>query len=185
MFFGRAAFVRINVRILAAQHRVIRPVQRLQAEHVRAGPVEGEENVDARPEMLFEFRQRRPRVTVVAVSHHVPLIGPRNRLRDFRMHPGIIVAGKTASGLYSKPAAYQNNVADWPRRSSRAAGGDARGPTLTSRFLREGGYLDLKFPHRSSAEIFQPFARIGALHLNEPMPRKRTLIPPHSPGPRA
>ena len=99
MLFRRAAFVRINVGVLAAQHRVIRPVQSLQCENVRARTVEGEENINSRPEMLFEFRQCRARVRVVAVSHHVPLISPRNRLQNFRMHPGIIVAGKITSRL--------------------------------------------------------------------------------------
>ena len=112
MLFRRAAFVGIDVRVVAAQHGMVRPVQRLQAEHVRAGPVESEENVDPRAEMLFEFRDRRARVGIVAVSNHVSLIGARDRFQNLRMHPGIVVAGKVASGLVQKPAAYENNVAE-------------------------------------------------------------------------
>ena len=49
--------------------------------------------------MLFKFRDRRTRERIVAISNHVSLVGARNRLQNLRMHSGIIVAGKTASGL--------------------------------------------------------------------------------------
>ncbi len=112
MFFRGAALVAIDVGVVAAQHGMVRPVQRLQAQHIRARTVEGEEHVDPRPEMLFEFRQGRAGVWIVAVSHHVPLIGARNRLQNFRMHPGIVVAGETTSRLIRNLPHKENNVAE-------------------------------------------------------------------------
>ncbi len=99
MFFRRAALVGIDVRVLAAQHRVVRPVQSLQSEHVRAGSVEGKKDVDPRAEVFFEFRDGRAGEGIVAVSDHVSLVGARDRFQNFRMHSGIVVAGKAASGL--------------------------------------------------------------------------------------
>ena len=55
MLFRRAAFVGIDVRVIAAQHRVIRPVQSLQSKHVCARSVEGEKNVDPLAECSSNF----------------------------------------------------------------------------------------------------------------------------------
>ena len=99
MLFRRATFVRINVRVLAAQNSMVRAVQRLQTEYVRASPVESKEHVDPGAKMFLKFRDSRTRVRVVAIGHHVSLVGARDRLQNFRMHPGIIVAGKAASRL--------------------------------------------------------------------------------------
>jgi hypothetical protein len=99
MFFRRAAFVGIDMRILAAQHRVIWPVQSLQPEHIRTRSVERKKNVDPLAEVFFEFCNRRTRVGIVAVRHNVTLVGPGNRLQNLRMHPGIVVAGKVAGRL--------------------------------------------------------------------------------------
>ena len=49
MFFRRAAFVGINVRIVAAQDRLKGPGEGLQAQDIRAGSVEGEKNCNIRP----------------------------------------------------------------------------------------------------------------------------------------
>ena len=46
MLFRRAAFVGINVRILAAEHGVVRTSQRLKSENIGAGSVECEENIN-------------------------------------------------------------------------------------------------------------------------------------------
>src|ERR1017187_2749893 len=99
VFLRSAAFIRIDVGIVTAQHGVVRPVQSLQAQHVRSGPVEGKEDVDPLTEVLFEFRDSRSRKGIVAVRNPVSLIGPRNRFQNFRMYPSIIVAGKAASGI--------------------------------------------------------------------------------------
>ena len=99
MLLRSAAFVGIDVRVVAAQHRVVRPVQRLQAQHVRAGSVEGEEDINPRTEVLFELRDRRTRVRIVAVSDDVSLVGACDRLQHLGMHSGIVVAGKAAGGL--------------------------------------------------------------------------------------
>ena len=99
MFFRRAAFVRINVREFAAQHRMVRAVQRLQAQHVRARAVEGKKYGDLRTEMFFKFRDGRASEGIVAVSNYVPLVGARDRFQNLRMHSSIIVAGKIASDL--------------------------------------------------------------------------------------
>ena len=92
-------FIRVDVGIITAQNSVVRPVQCLQAEHVGSGSIEGKEHVDAGPEMLFEFRDGRTRVIVVAISPHVSPVGAHNRLKNLRMHTGIVIAGKTTLGF--------------------------------------------------------------------------------------
>src|SRR6202171_918657 len=99
MFFRRAAFVGINVRVLAAQHGVVRASQRLKPQNISAGSVEGKKNVNIRTEKFVKFLDRRTRVRVVAISHDVALVYPGKGLEDFRVHPGIVVAGKAAPGL--------------------------------------------------------------------------------------
>ena len=98
MLLRRTALVGINVRVLAAQHRMVRPVDRLQAENIRASAVERKEDFDPRAKVLLEFRDRRTRVVVVAVRHHVTLVGACDRLKHLRMHSGIVIAGKATSG---------------------------------------------------------------------------------------
>jgi hypothetical protein len=52
--FGGAAFVDVDVRQVGADHRLVGPHQRLNAEDVGAGAVEDEENVGGRPELRAE-----------------------------------------------------------------------------------------------------------------------------------
>ena len=99
MFLRRSTLIGINVRIIAAQNGVVRTIQSLQSKHVSAGPVEGEENIDAGSEMLFKFRHRGARVIVVAISAHVPLVGAHNGIENFRMNSSIVVAGETTFSL--------------------------------------------------------------------------------------
>ena len=49
--------------------------------------------------MFVKLLDRRTRIRVVAISHDVALVYPGKGLEDFRMHSGIIVAGKAAPGL--------------------------------------------------------------------------------------
>src|SRR5579871_3792325 len=99
MIFGRAAFVGVNVRVIAAQHRVIWTVQRLQPEHVRACAVEGKEDVDTVTEVFFKLGNRRSGVRIVSVSNYMPLIGAGNSFEHLGMDSGIVVAGKAARRL--------------------------------------------------------------------------------------
>src|SRR5216683_2689080 len=119
MLFGRAAFVGINVGIFAAKHGMVRTSQRLKSENIGSGSVEGEENINVRTEMFVKFLDRRTRIRVVAISHDVALVYPGKGLEDFRVHSGIVVAGKAAPGL------------DWdrfhPKQCSRSGEGDGRG----------------------------------------------------------
>ena len=58
VLFRRAAFVGIDVRIVAAQHRVEGPGQGLQAKNIRSRPVKGEKDCNVRSKMLFELLHR-------------------------------------------------------------------------------------------------------------------------------
>ena len=118
MFFRRPAFVGINMRIIAAQHCVIRPVQRLQPEHVCAGSVEREKHVDVRSRNVLQI-SRRP--IACTGRRRMPRRAPGwrgHRFEHLGMHSGIVVAGKTA-GRFTKLQAYRNNVAEWLKPSSR------------------------------------------------------------------
>src|SRR5437763_623691 len=133
MFFRRAAFVGVNVRIVAAQDSMIRPVQRLQSEHIRPSSVERKEHIDTRPKMLLEFRHRRARVVVIAVGNYVSAVDPCHGLQNFGMHSGIIVTGKVASRFVG-PLRHR-------RECSRVAGHVA---------------LDRSVPNLSGSEPFSP-----------------------------
>jgi glutamine cyclotransferase len=50
--------------------------------------------------MFLELRDGRPRVRIVAVSHHVSLVDAGNGIEHFRMNARIVITGKTARGLY-------------------------------------------------------------------------------------
>jgi len=78
---------------------MIRTIQRLQSQHIRAGAVEGEENFDVAAEVLLKFRSRHPRIRIISVRDHVPFIRARNGIENFAVHSGVVVAGKTAAGF--------------------------------------------------------------------------------------
>ena len=99
-FFGRAAFVGINVGSFAADYRVIRVGQCLQAETVGGGAVENNKDANVLAKVLLEFANRGIRVRIVSVAHGVALIGSGNRLQDFGMNSGVVVAGEDAYGLH-------------------------------------------------------------------------------------
>src|ERR1700737_477226 len=75
MLFGSAAFVGVDVSVLAAQNSVIGAIQSLKAEHIGSGPVKSEENVDAGAEMLLKLGYRRAGIGIVPIGHDVALIG--------------------------------------------------------------------------------------------------------------
>ena len=62
----------------------------------------GENNKDANvlAKVLLEFANRGIRVRIVSVAHGVALIGSGNRLQDFGMNSGVVVAGEAAYGLH-------------------------------------------------------------------------------------
>ena len=49
--------------------------------------------------MFFKFGNGRPRERVLTISNDVAVVSARDRLQNLRMHPGIVIAGKIASGL--------------------------------------------------------------------------------------
>jgi hypothetical protein len=102
MLLGRGAFVGIYVRIVAAQHRLIGPRQRLQAQHIRPGAVESKKNFNPRPEMFFKLCHGRARVPVVAISNHVAFIDPCKGLQNFRMNSRVVIAGKAACDFHDR-----------------------------------------------------------------------------------
>jgi hypothetical protein len=95
----RSAFVGVDVGVIAAKDGVIRASQSLQAEYVRAGAVEGEEDINAGAEVLFEFGQSGTRVAVVPLSDRMALIDACDRIDYLRVHSGIVVAGKAAKRI--------------------------------------------------------------------------------------
>jgi hypothetical protein len=67
-----------------------------EAQHVRRCPVKDEKYFDLWTELLLKFGHCRSRVGVIAVTYHVAVIGVRQSLQDFWMHPGTVVTGETA-----------------------------------------------------------------------------------------
>ena len=99
MLFRRRTFVGVDMRVVTAQNCVIRTVQRHQTEDVCPSSVKGEEHLDPRTKMFLKLRDGRSCIRVVAVSDHVSLIDACKRLENLWMNPGVVVAGKTPSGL--------------------------------------------------------------------------------------
>ncbi len=99
MLLRRSAFVRINVGISAAQHRVEGPGEGLQAQNIRTRAIEREKNGDVRSEMLFKFLDRRPGIRIVAIRHHVALVGADDGVDHLGMHARVVVAGEVSGKL--------------------------------------------------------------------------------------
>src|SRR5579885_2104768 len=93
VFLRRGALIGIDVRVVAAKNRMIRTVQSLKSQDVRAGPVKCEEHVDARSEMFLEFRDGRSSVVVIPIRNNVSLIDPSECIDDFGMNSSIVIAG--------------------------------------------------------------------------------------------
>ncbi len=100
--FRRATFIRINVRKLRTQHRMIGPRQRLQAQHIRRGSVENKENLDVLSKMLAKFSDGRLRVGIISIPHYMTFIRASNRLQHLGMNNRIVVAGKTSHRFHNK-----------------------------------------------------------------------------------
>lgn len=73
--------------------------QGLQAEDVRARPIESEKNCDVGSEMLFELLDGGTGVRIVAVGDYMALVGAGDGFQNFGMYASIIVAGKVTGGL--------------------------------------------------------------------------------------
>ena len=99
MLLRRAAFVGVDVGVVAAQDRVEGASQSLQPENIRAGAVESEKNCNVRAEMFFELLDRRTCVRIGSVGHYVALVCPCNRRENLGMHAGIVVAGEAAGRM--------------------------------------------------------------------------------------
>ena len=99
MLLRGRAFVGVDMRVIAAQNRVVGTIQRLQPKYVGSGPVEGKKHIDARAKVFLEFRDGGAGVIIVAVSADVPLVGARNRVENLGMDSSIVVAGKTTHNL--------------------------------------------------------------------------------------
>ena len=135
-FLWSAAFVGIDVRGLAADHRVISVGQRFQAQAIGSGAIENEEDFNIRAKMLLEFLHRGRGVGIVSIAHRMTLVRFADGFQNFGVNPGIVVAGKTAGRFHVR-----NNVADGgvqtsgtrPRTSApsvlRGLTSDVRGPT--------------------------------------------------------
>jgi hypothetical protein len=150
MLFRRAAFVGINVGILAAEHRVVRSSQRLKPEDIGAGSVEGEENVNIRAEMFVKFLDSRTGIGVVAISHDVALVYPGKGLKDFRVHSGIVVAGKAAPGL------------NWDRFHPKQCSRVGKGMTCTQTQFCYANPFSHPFMQRRKTEKFVPVLRLSS-----------------------
>jgi len=91
-----SAFVGVDVSLVTAQDRLEGAGQSLQAENVRSGTIEGEENCNVPSEMLLKLLHRRTGVGIVSVGNDMAAIGAGNGLEDFRMHTSVVVTGKAA-----------------------------------------------------------------------------------------
>jgi len=92
----RATFVGVDVSIVAAQDRLKRPSQSLQAQNIGAGPVEGEKDCNVGAKMLLELLHSRMGVSIIAVGLYMALVGAGNGFENLGMNAGIVVAGEAA-----------------------------------------------------------------------------------------
>src|SRR5207245_2103816 len=90
--------------------------------------------------MFVKLLDRRTRIRVVAISHDMALVYPGKGLEDFRMHSGIIVAGKAAPGL--------DGDRFHPKQCSRVAKATGAEATLAMQVLSSF--------HSSGGEISSP-----------------------------
>src|SRR5271154_5717955 len=66
VLFRRAAFVRTDVSVVAAEYGLEGAGQSLQPQYIRASPVESEKNCNVRSEMLFKLLDRRTGIRIVS-----------------------------------------------------------------------------------------------------------------------
>ena len=131
--------------------------------------------------MFFEFRNRRTRVRVVAICHNVPLVGPRNRLQNLGMHPGIIVAGKVASRLCSEAGGIRNQCS---RVLSWQCSDTVDGIRIRTRAIPSGAVFQAKSQGVSRAaigahsdpRITMPFLTLEGVHVNLKVMRRYLTI---------
>ena len=74
VFFRGAALIGVDMGIIAAQDGVKWASEGLQAQNVRAGAVEGEENCNVLAEVFFKFLDRGFGIRIGAVGHYVAMI---------------------------------------------------------------------------------------------------------------
>jgi len=107
--------------------------ERLQSEAIGGCAVEDEENFNVVTELLLELSNGGSGVRVIAVADNVPLIYGRKRLQHFRMHTGVVVAGKATDWLHGS-----TNLADSSHLTGhpgRAAGLSFLGTLVTLKQL--------------------------------------------------
>lgn len=86
MLFGRAAFRRVDVRRLGADHGVEWKRDALEAEDISACSAEHEKNLRMLTELVPELLDRARRVCVVTVRRYVTLVRSDDRVEDFRVN---------------------------------------------------------------------------------------------------
>jgi len=90
----RAAFVRLDVGDVGADHAVVALAKGRQRQGIGRRTVEGEEHLAVGLEQCAEVISRAGCPLVVAVCPVVALIRPRHGFPGFRADAGIVVAGK-------------------------------------------------------------------------------------------
>src|SRR5207237_10934803 len=93
-------FVGVNVGCFAADYCMIRLGQCSQAKAIGGSTVKYDEDFNVRPEMLFEFANRRLSVPILTVTDGVAIICFGNVFQYLRVNSCIIVAGKAAGGFH-------------------------------------------------------------------------------------
>ena len=113
---GCAALVGVDVRAVGADHRLVRPDQRLQCEHVRRGAVEDQEGLRVRSEVDPEQLLGPGGPLVRPVRDRVAVVRREDGVQDRRVHRRVVVA---AEGRH--PSAPGQSAKDSPVMRSYAS----------------------------------------------------------------
>src|SRR5215470_5404058 len=98
--FGSATFVVVDVCCLAADYRVEGLGESFQAEAVGGSAVENRKDLTVLAELAAKVCHHCFGDLVVAVTYRMSAIYFRDSANNFRMNPGIVIAGKTAGRLH-------------------------------------------------------------------------------------
>jgi hypothetical protein len=97
-FLRRAALVHMHVRTVNANDRLMRPGDRLQAQHIRARAAKHKVDGYVFPEVLLKQLRSAGGDGIISVRDHVTVVGSFDGFNNFRMHTGVIVTGEASFG---------------------------------------------------------------------------------------
>ena len=97
--FGSTAFVDVEMSGVRADHRVAKARECGEGCNIGSGAVEGQENLNLRPQHLAKTRDGFIRVGIVPIGMRVPHVDSVQSLHDLGVNSGVIVAAKAANAL--------------------------------------------------------------------------------------